>query len=57
MIIKNARKEDFGEYQCCAVNHLGQTCSNVIVQGNNFYIVKIIILIANNKQLFLKYKK
>jgi hypothetical protein len=44
-ITKNARKEDFGEYQCCAVNHLGQTCSNVVVQGKLF--IKIIINYLN----------
>lgn len=28
----NANKEDFGEYECCALNAYGQICSNIFVQ-------------------------
>lgn len=32
LTVLNAFKEDFGEYQCCAVNVYGQICSNIFVQ-------------------------
>jgi len=32
LTVQNAQKDDFGEYECCAVNAYGQICSNVIVQ-------------------------
>ncbi len=32
LTVFNAFKEDFGEYQCCAVNVYGQICSNIFVQ-------------------------
>jgi len=32
LTVHNAFKEDFGEYQCCAVNVYGQICSNIFVQ-------------------------
>ena len=31
-MLKNAKKEDFGEYQCCAMNAYGQICSSIEVQ-------------------------
>ena len=31
-VLKNAKKEDFGEYQCCAMNAYGQICSSIEVQ-------------------------
>lgn len=35
LTVANARKEDFGEYQCCASNKFGQTCSNILVKEIN----------------------
>lgn len=32
LTVQNAQKDDFGEYECCAMNAYGQICSNVIVQ-------------------------
>lgn len=32
LTVVNAKKQDFGEYQCCAVNSYGQICSNIFVQ-------------------------
>ncbi|CAF0871583.1 unnamed protein product [Brachionus calyciflorus] len=32
LTVMNAKKHDFGEYQCCSVNQYGQICSNIMVQ-------------------------
>lgn len=32
LTVLSATKEDFGEYQCCAINSYGQICSNIFVQ-------------------------
>ena len=32
LTVLSAAKEDFGEYQCCAINSYGQICSNIFVQ-------------------------
>lgn len=39
LTVINPKRSDFGEYQCCAMNAYGQTCSNLRVREKNELVI------------------